>query len=111
MGYDPTGRAWYNVLAWIGVGLFAAAAIVLTAGMAGAVIDGIAGGIIYGAAIGTLALGVAGAAVGAVGGMIYDAAKGNDFGTSIWTWTKAGFDNYRPNIWWESHNSCFKIFT
>jgi len=23
--------------------------------------------------------------------MIYDAANGNDFGTSIWTWTKAGF--------------------
>ena len=75
----------------IGVGLFAAAAIVLTAGLAGAVIGGVAGGIIYGAAIGTVALGIVGAGVGAVGGMIYDATNGNNFGTSIWAWTKAGF--------------------
>ena len=25
------------------------------------------------------------------GGVIYDTAKDNAFGTSIWTWTKAGF--------------------
>jgi len=90
---DPSGHdaEWYNVLGWIGLGLFAAAATVLTAGLAGAVIGGVAGGIIYGAAIGTVAFGAIGAAVGAVGGIIYDAAHGNDFGTSIWTWTKAGF--------------------
>ena len=88
---DPLGNAWYDILAWIGVGLFVAAAVVLTAGLAGAVIGGIAGGIIYGAAIGTIALGTIGAGVGAVGGMIYDATNGNSFGTSIWTWTKAGF--------------------
>ena len=91
MNIDPDGHAWYNVLGWIGLGLVAAAVTVLTAGLAGAVIGGVAGGIIYGAAIGTLALGTVGAGVGAVGGMIYDAANGNDFGTSIWTWTKAGF--------------------
>ena len=93
MYVDPTGHSpkWYDVAAWIGVGLFAAAAIVLTAGLAGAVIGGVAGGIIYGAAIGTVALGTVGAGVGAIGGMIYDAANDNDFGTSIWTWTKAGF--------------------
>ena len=88
---DPIGTAWYDILAWIGVGLFVAAAVVLTAGLAGAVIGGIAGGIIYGAAIGTIALGTIGAGVGAVGGMIYDATNGYAFGTSIWTWTKAGF--------------------
>ena len=90
---DPSGHdpKWYDIAAWIGVGLFVAAATVLTAGLAGAVIGGVAGGIIYGAAIGTVALGVVGAGVGAVGGMIYDAANGNNFGTSIWTWTKAGF--------------------
>ena len=52
--------------------------------MAGAVIGGVAGGIIYGAAIGSIA-------IGAIGGIIYDAFVGNSFGTSIWTWTKAGF--------------------
>ncbi len=44
-----------------------------------------------GAAIGTLALGTAGAAIGAIGGMIYDVVESNAFGTSIWLWTKAGF--------------------
>ncbi len=87
-GHKPK---WYDVAAWIGVGLFAAAAVVLAVGLAGAVIGGIAGGIIYGAAIGTVTLGTVGAGVGAIGGMIYDVANGNDFGTSIWTWTKAGF--------------------
>jgi RHS repeat-associated protein len=91
MRIDETGKAWYDILAWIGVGLVVAAAIVLTAGMAGAVIGGIAGGIIYGAAIGTLALGATGAALGTVGGMIYDGVKGNKFGTSIWTGVKIGF--------------------
>ncbi len=91
MYVDPTGNAWWDVLAWIGVGLVIAAAVVLTAGAAGAVIGGIAGGIIYGAAIGTLAVGAIGAASGAIGGMIYDAAVGNNFGTSIWTGVKAGF--------------------
>ena len=91
MSIDPNGNAWWDVLAWIGLGLVVAAAVILTAGAAGAVIGGIAGGIIYGAAIGAIALSVGGAAVGAVGGMIYDAVNGNSFGTSIWTWTKAGF--------------------
>ena len=87
-GHDPK---WYNIAAGIGIVLFVAATIVLTAGLAGAVIGGVAGGIIYGAAIGAVTLGTIGAGVGAVGGMIFDAASGNDFGTSIWTWTKAGF--------------------
>ena len=45
MYFDSTGHSpeWYDVAAWIGVGLFAAAAIVLTAGLAGAVIGGVAG--------------------------------------------------------------------
>ena len=90
---DPSGHEpkWYDIAGWIGVGLFAAATIVLTAGLAGAVIGGVAGGIIYGAAIGTVAQGTVGAGVGAVGGMIYDTTNGNDFGTSIWTWKKVGF--------------------
>lgn len=91
MRIDSSGHAWYDVLAWIGVGLFAAALTVVTLGAAGIAIGGIVGGIVMGAAIGTLVLGTAGAAIGAVGGMIYDAANGNTFGTSIWTWTKAGF--------------------
>lgn len=52
---------------------------------------GAAGGIIYGAAIATITLGTVGAASGAIGGMIYDAVNGNEFGTSIWTGTKIGF--------------------
>lgn len=87
MRVDPMGREWWDVLAWIGLGLVAVAAIVLTAGIGGAVI----GGIIYGAAIGTAVLGATGAAIGAAGGMIYDAANGNDFGTSILTGVKIGF--------------------
>lgn len=90
-GYGTSPTKWYDFLAWVGVGLLAASAIVLTAGAAGFVIGGIAGGIIYGAAIGTVAGAVIGAAGGAVGGMIYDAIQGNDFGSSIWDWTKAGF--------------------
>ncbi|MCH3977139.1 MAG: hypothetical protein LKE36_06050 [Bacilli bacterium] len=89
---DSTGcTPWYDILGWIGLGLVAAAAIVLTAGMAGAVIGGIAGGIIYGAAIGTLAGAAIGAVGGAVVGMIYDGVNGNAFGTSIWSGVKAGF--------------------
>ena len=88
---DPSGHEWYDVLGWIGLGLAAAAAIVLTAGLAGAVIGGIAGGIIYGAAIGTLAFGAVGAVGGAVGGLVYDAVNGNTPGTSVWSWAKAGF--------------------
>ena len=91
MYVDPSGHAWYDVFAWIGVGLFAAALTVATLGAAGIAIGGIAGGIIMGAAIGTLALGTAGAAIGAIGGMIYDVVESNAFGTSIWLWTKAGF--------------------
>ena len=91
MNVDPTGHAWYDVLAWIGVGLFATALTVATLGMFGIALGGIAGGVVMGAAIGTLVLGTAGAGIGAVGGMIYDAAIGNNFGTSIWTLTKAGF--------------------
>ncbi|MDR1697627.1 MAG: RHS repeat-associated core domain-containing protein [Erysipelotrichaceae bacterium] len=91
MRVDPSGNAWYDVLAWIGIGLVVAAAIVLTAGAAGFVIGGVAGGIIYGAAVGSIVLGVTGAVGGAVGGMIYDAVQGNDFGTNIWTGVKIGF--------------------
>ena len=91
MRIDENGNAWWDWLAWIGLGLFVAALTVVTAGMAGAVIGGIAGGIIYGAAIGTIALGTIGAVGGAVGGMIYDAIQGNSFGTSIWTGVKIGF--------------------
>ena len=79
MYVDPSGHAWYDVFAWIGVGLFAAALTVATLGAAGIAIGGIAGGIIMGAAI------------GAIGGMIYDVVESNAFGTSIWLWTKAGF--------------------
>ena len=46
---------------------------------------------IYGAAIGTVTLGSIGMVLGVAGGMIYDYANGNEFGTSTWTWTKAGF--------------------
>ena len=91
MRTDENGNAWWDWLAWIGLGLFVVALTVVTAGMAGAVIGGIAGGIIYGAAIGTLTLGTIGAVGGAIGGMIYDGINGNAFGTSVWTWTKAGF--------------------
>ena len=91
MRVDPNGTAWYDIVAWIGLGLVIAAAIVITAGMAGAVIGGIARGIIYGAAIGTLIGATAGAALGAVGGMIYDGVQGCSFGTSIWSGVKAGF--------------------
>ena len=90
---DPNGNApeWYDIIAWIGLGLFVASSIVLTAGLAGVIIGGVAGGIIYGAAIGTVSLGIVGAGVGAAGGIIFDAINGNDFGTNIWTWTKTGF--------------------
>jgi len=94
MRIDPNGNAWYDVLAWIGVGLVVAAAIVITAGMTGAVIGGMAGGIIYGAAIGTLAGAAIGTAVGAAGGMIYAGVTGQtgaDFWQTTWNWTKAGF--------------------
>ena len=88
---DPSGHEWYDVLMWIGAGLSIAALTVVTLGMAGIAIGGIAGGIIMGAAIGTLALGAVGTTVGVVGGMIYDGIVGNDFGTSIGNWAKAGF--------------------
>ena len=90
---DPSGQKaeWYDVLACIGMALFVASAIVLTAGLAGVVIGGAAGVILYGAAIGTVALGIVGAGVGFAGGMIYDYSHGNSFGTSTWAWTKAGF--------------------
>ncbi len=88
---DPTGNAWWDVLAWIGLGIVIAAAAVLTAGALGAVIGGIAGGIVYGAAIGSIALSAVGTVGGVVGGMIYDAVVGNSFGTSIWTGIKVGF--------------------
>ena len=91
MRVDTNGNAWYDILSWIGVGLFAVALTVVTLRIAGIAIGGIAGGIIMGAAIGSLALGTVGAAIGVIGGMIYDVVKGNNFGTSIWTWTKAGF--------------------
>ena len=91
MNVDPTGTEWYDILAYIGLGIFLLSAVVITAGMAGAVIGGIAGGIIYGAAIGSITFGTIGAVGGAIGGMIYDVVAGNSFGTSIWTWTKAGF--------------------
>ena len=87
-GYSPK---WVDTLAWIGVGLVVFGALVLTAGAAGFAIGGIAGAIINGAAIGALIGAGGGAIIGAFGGIINDAIVGNDFGTSIWTWTKAGF--------------------
>ena len=62
MRVDTNGNAWYDILAWIGVGLFAVALTVVTLRIAGIAIGGIAGGIIMGAAIGSLALGTVGAA-------------------------------------------------
>ncbi|XMB71514.1 hypothetical protein RJI07_05205 [Mycoplasmatota bacterium WC30] len=90
---DITGYApkWVDTLAWIGVGLVVLAAVVLTAGAAGFALGGLAGAILNGAAIGALIGAGGGALIGAVGGAIYDAVAGNDFGSSIWTWTKAGF--------------------
>lgn len=85
MNIDPDGHAWYNVLGWIGVGLVAAAAIVLTCGAAGVAIGGagMAGAIIHGAAVG--------AAVGAGAGAIYSGVTGADMGSSIWAGVQAGF--------------------
>lgn len=68
MRVDTNGNAWYDILAWIGVGLFAVALTVVTLRIAGIAIGGIAGGIIMGAAIGSLALGTVGAAIGVIGG-------------------------------------------
>lgn len=87
-GFSPK---WVDTLAWIGVGLVVLAAVVLTAGTAGFAFGGLAGAIINGAAIGALIGAAGGALIGAAGGVIYDAVTGNDFGSSIWTWTKAGF--------------------
>jgi len=97
--YDPTGHfPWLVLAAFVFVGITRAAANAIGQYQSTGQIDwfevaveGVYGGIIYGAAIGTIALGTIGAGVGAIGGMIYDAANGNDFGTSIWTWTKTGF--------------------
>ena len=65
--------------------------VIVGLGIATIFTGGAAGGIIYGAAIATITLGTVGAASGAIGGMIYDAVNGNEFGTSIWTGTKIGF--------------------
>ena len=93
MNIDPDGHAWYNVLGWIGVGLVAAAAIVLSCGAAGVAIGGagMAGAIIHGAAVGTLIGAAAGAAVGAGAGAIYSGVTGADMGSSIWAGVQAGF--------------------
>ena len=91
MRVDPNGNAWYDVLAWIGIGLVVAALTVVTLGAFGIVAGGVIGGIIMGAAIGTLIGAATGVVLGAAGGMIYDAVKGNAFGTSIWTGVKIGF--------------------
>ena len=93
MNIDPDGHAWYNVLGWIGLGLVAAAATVLTCGAFGVAVGGagLLGAVIHGAAVGALIGAGAGAALGAVGGMVYDAYQGNDFGTSIWEGVQAGF--------------------
>ena len=84
---DPSGHdaEWYNVLGWIGVGLVAAAATVLTLGAFGIAVGGagLLGAVIHGAAVGAL--------IGAGGGMIYDVAVGNEFGTSVWAGIQAGF--------------------
>ena len=40
MNVDPDGHAWWNVLAWIGLGLVAVAAVVLTLGVAGFAVGG-----------------------------------------------------------------------
>lgn len=86
-----TSPRWINILAWIGVGLVAAAAIVLTAGAAGVAVGGVVGAVIHGAAVGTLIGASVGAGVGAVGGMVYDAVQGNEFGTSVLDGVKIGF--------------------
>ena len=90
---DPSGHNWYNVLAWIGLGLVAAAATVLTLGAFGIAVGGagLLGTAIYGAAVGTLIGAGVGIVGGAVGGMIYDTVVGNDFGTSVWAGIQAGF--------------------
>ena len=93
MNIDPDGHAWYNVLGWIGVGLVAAAATVLTLGAFGVAVGGagLLGAVIHGAAVGTLIGAGAGIIGGAAGGMIYDAYYHNEFGTSIWEGIQAGF--------------------
>ena len=93
MNIDPDGHAWYNVLGWIGLGLVAAAATVLTCGAFGVAVGGagLLGAVIHGAAVGALIGAGAVVALGAVGGMVYDAYQGNDFGTSIWEGVQAGF--------------------
>ena len=55
---DPSGHdpKWYDIAAWIGVGLFVAAATVLTAGLAGAVIGG--GIVVLGIVAGTILIAV-----------------------------------------------------
>jgi len=87
-GYAPE---WVDTVAWIGLGLVVVAALVLTAGAAGFALPGIAGAIAYGASVGTL-IGAGGlGALGAISGAVYDGVNGNEFGTSIWTFSKAGF--------------------
>jgi hypothetical protein len=90
---DSTGFSpkWIDTLAWIGVGLVVAAAVVLTAGAAGVVIGGAIGSIAYGASFGVMIGAVGGAALGATGGIIKDTIEGNSFGTSIWSGMKLGF--------------------
>ena len=92
---DPSGHdaEWYNVLGWIGIGLVAAAATVLTLGAFGIAMGGagLLGAVIHGAAVGALIGAGGGIALGAAGGMIYDAAVGNEFGTSVWAGIQAGF--------------------
>ena len=75
MRVDPSGMAWWDVLAWVGVGLVALSLTVLTAGAFGLVIGGTLGGIIYGAAIGTL--------LGAAAGTLLGAATAVSVGAAI----------------------------
>lgn len=73
MYVDPTGHEWYDVLAWVGLGLVIASAIALTGGVASA---GVAGFIIAGAAKGVLIGAAVGAATGAAGGWMEHSLKG-----------------------------------
>jgi RHS repeat-associated protein len=87
-GYAPK---WIDTLAWIGVGLVVAAAVVLTAGAVGFVIGGTLGAIAYGASFGIAIGAVIGTSIGVAGGIVKDVIEGNSFGTSIWSGAKLGF--------------------
>ena len=93
MNVDPEGHAWWNVLAWIGVGLVAVAAgaLLLSCSLGLALSGGLLSTAISDAAIGSLIGSVGGAVAGAVGGAIYSAIAGEDLSAGVWTGMKIGF--------------------